>query len=134
MNQVDDLEKLKSIKRKAKFLNSCCLSLFENRIKTSLPEDRKIFREAISALDAMHGMYERLKTGMRKELLVEQIKFATKWSTYISCIDAMTAYKTNDKYLLKGITLDESYAIKMAPRLYLDYSRQFQPKSFTTTL
>lgn len=126
MNEVELLETLKAIKRKAKFLYNCCRTLYENRIKTSLPEDKKVFYEAISALDAMHGIYERLKTGMRKESLAEQIKFATKWSTYISCIDAMAAYKTKDKYLLKGITLDEPYAIKMAPRLYLDYSKQLR--------
>jgi hypothetical protein len=79
----------------------------------------------------MCGIYERLKTGMRKESLVEQIKFATKWSTYISCIDTMTAYKTKDKYLLKGITLDELYATKTAPRLYLDYSKQLQQSKWS---
>lgn len=131
MNEVEQLETLKAIKRKAKFLHSCCRTLYENRIKTSLSEDRKVFYEAISALDAMSGMYERLKTGMRKEPVVEQIKFATKWSTYISCIEAMTAYKTEDKYLLKGITLDELYATKTAPKLYLDYSRQLQQNKWS---
>ncbi len=126
MNEVELLETLKAIKREAKFLYSNCRTLYEQRIRTSLPGDRKIFQEAISALDGMYEMYERLKAGMREESLAEQIKFATKWSTYLSCIEAMTAYKTKDKYLLKGITLDESYAVKMAPRLYLDYGRQLQ--------
>ncbi len=126
MNEIEQLETLKAIKRKAKFLYNCYSALYENKIKISSPGDRKIFQEAISALDDMCGMYERLKTGMRKEPPAEQIKFAAKWSTYISCIDTMTAYKTKDKYLLKGTILDESYATKMAPKLYLDYSKQLQ--------
>lgn len=124
MNEAEQLEKLKSIKRRAKFLDRCCRTLYEDRIKASSSVNKKVFYEAISALDAMHGIYERLKTGMRKEPFTEQIKFAMKWSTYVSCIDTITAYKTLDKYLLRGITLDEPYAREMAPRLYRDYRQQ----------
>lgn len=131
MNEIEQLEKLKAIKRKARFLYSSCRVVYENKIKISSSEDKKTFQEAISALDDMYGTYERLKTSMRKEPIVEQIKFATKWSTYISCIDAMTAYKTQDKFLLKGMTLDEPYATKTAPRLYLDYSKQLQQSKWS---
>lgn len=128
MEEVTRLKTLKTIKRKANFLYTFCRTVYENKIRTSLPENRKVFYEAISALDAMHRMYEILKTSMIKEPFIEQIKFATKWSTYISCIDAMTAYKTKDKYLLRGITLEESFARQTSLELWLSFNKQL--KSF----
>lgn len=126
MEELTRLKTLKSIKRKAHFLYNFCHAVYENKIRTSLPEDRMVFYEAISALDAMSRMYETLKTGMRKESLFEQIKFATKWSNYISCIDAMTAYKSKDKYLLKGISLEESLAKQMSLDLWISFSNQLK--------
>lgn len=126
MDQVENLEKLKSIKRKARASYNCLRAIYTNRLTTSLREERKVFSDAIDALDAMFILYEQLKTDMRSESLAGQIKFAEKWDMYISCIETITAYKTEDKYLLRGVTLKETYAKEMASRLWLDYSKQLQ--------
>ncbi len=129
MNQVDSLEKLKSIKRKAKASYNCLRAIYNDKLSASSNYEKKVFYEAISALDAMYRMYEMLKTGMRKEPIDEHINFASYWDTYISGIEAMTAYKTKDRYLLNGVTIDEVHAKQTALNLYRNFSNQISSRN-----
>ncbi|HUD44910.1 MAG TPA: hypothetical protein VMR41_05175, partial [Patescibacteria group bacterium] len=122
MNYNDNLETLKSIKRHAKASYSCLRSIYLDKLTTSSHDGKKVLYEAISALDAMHQMYETLKNGMRQKSIADQIGFVEKWNTYVSCVEALTAYRTNDKYLLNGIKIDKLTAEQNARKIWYDYS------------
>lgn len=128
-DQAKALEDLKTIKRRARITYHSCRSLYETKLRTATLEDRRILYDAISALDAMHGMYSQLKTRMRKYSYEEQIVFAKKWDEYVSCIDTLTAYKTQDKYLLRYIQIEsESHAQRLAAENWRDYSRRVRER------
>ena len=121
-DQVSQLEKLKFIKRKARALYGYCRNLYISKLKICSRENGKIFQEAINALDAMCLRYEALKGKMRKKSLTDQIKFAEDWSAYVSCIEALVGYKTNDKYLLDGISLKKSFAERKAVEIWKEFN------------
>lgn len=128
MDQVSELIYLKSVKRKGKFLYNFCHTLYEGKLARSTSDKRETFYEALTALDSMYSMYETLKTGMRKHSYSEQIIFAEKWNTYISCIEALTAYQTNDDRLFDGVTLDETAARQTARDIFREFNQQAEVK------
>jgi len=123
MYEAEQLEKLKTIKRKAKALYNCLHKIYSFKMTSSSVEERMVFSEAISALERMYRMYEMLKTDMRKESFSDQITFASNWNTYLISIEAMTAYKTKDKYLLNGVTMDASLAKQKALEIYRNFNQ-----------
>ncbi len=130
MNQTKELEELKSIKRKARFSYHFFRNIYNNKSINLPNEERKIYLGAISALDEMSSLYQALKTGMRKNSISDQIKFARKWENYIYCIEAITAYKTKNKYLHSAIKLDEVSARYYALKHWANYKKQFQQKIY----
>lgn len=129
MDQVTALEQLKSIKRRARLLYECSRVLYSDRLSNTSTDNRRVFYDAITALDTMYRMYEALKTGMRKQSINDQIKFAEKWDTYVSCIDTLTAYRSQDKYLLSYLLLtDEAIAKQRALEIWRDFNKQFNQK------
>ena len=131
MNQVTELETLKAVKRGARALYGCCRRVYADRLGSAGREEKRVFYEAIGALDAMSGMYEALKMGMRRRSMSEQIVFAAKWDKYISCIDVLTAHRTQDRYLLNTITQDEPDAAQIARTIYLDYTTQLSQQKIS---
>ena len=128
MDQISELDYLKSVKRKARFLYNFYYTYIEDKLARCTSEKRKIFHEASAALEIMHGMYETLKTGMRKRSYIEQIEFAEKWNTYIVCIEAIIAYEINDECILDEVTMDNSNAKLTARNIYREFSRQVEAK------
>ncbi len=131
MNQAaNNLETLKTIKRRCKATHSCLNVVYHNMLHNSSTEKQEILREAITALEQMFSLYESLKLRMRREDIREQIDFVQKWEKYLFCIDAITAHRTKDKHLLDGIGLEESFAKETALKLLKDYKTLNIKQSF----
>lgn len=121
MQQDWELENLKAVKRKARFHYNFLRSVYVDKYKNETFPLRKIYYDAINTLDSMENLYQSLKTGMRKKSVSEQIEFAEKWGEFISCIESITAQKTNDKYLTRYIYMDMELANKEAISLWANY-------------
>lgn len=135
MNQVKALETLKAIKRMARSQYNCSRIIYSEKLIKSPNEQKIIYFEAITALDAVHHMYEQMKTEIRKEPFADQINFAKNWGLYINCIDSITAHRTKDKYLLRSLAVtEESFAKQKALEIWKDFSKLNTGKLWQTSL
>ena len=118
---TEKLEQLKSTKRNARSNYTILRTIYIDKLHKGTLSEKKIYFEAIEALDEMQNLYHSLKYSMRKKSFSEQIKFAKTWNEFISCIESITAQKTNDKFLSRYINMDIELANKEAISLWTNY-------------